>query len=270
MVMQIDGVPLAALGAAATELSGWLDGPEVERAVTPVPGLLGVLPSPLTVSRPRVAQLVVWLDATALTDRSVALARWQRAAAGLRRLRFDDTPGRVLRATFGAPQVESIAPRHAFVESARRLRLSVAITATDGASYDATPRVLVLGTTPTPIPLGTLPSTGVVVWRGTWSVGAARTLRYAGASGITYGELTLTPPTGSGGLGANDVLELDLARRYVTKVTAAGVRTNAYDWLTAGRWFALDDRDGLPDVAWPTLLVTDGTATLLYRRAYQL
>lgn len=270
MAVTINGRSLASLGVTARELSGWLDGVDTSRNSTPLPNVLGVVPAAASTSSARQIRLVLNVPAASLTARATILATLSDAFAGLLSIRFDDTPTRIVRAVAGAFTVASIAPNIGMSESGRNMTVVVPLLAFDGASYDEEPRVLVLSTTPTEIALGTLPSPGIVQWSGAWSTGAARSLTYRSVNGIAYGLQTFTPPAGAS-LTASEFLEIDLGRRYVTKVTSAGVRTNAYSWLSAGSWFVPEAADGNRVASrWPTFEISAGAGVFFYRRTWAL
>lgn len=270
MALTVNGRTLASLGVTARELSGWLDGPEMSRGATALPNVLGVLPAAITTSAARQVRLTLNVPAATLTGRAAILATLSDAFAGLLSLRFDDTPTRIVRAVAGAFTVASIAPSLSMTEMARNMIVSVPLLAFDGSSYDDEPRSVVLSTSPAEIALGTLPAPGIVQWSGAWSAGVARSLTYRSVNGIAYGVLTLTPPVGAS-LTASEFLEVDLGRRYVTKVTSAGVRTNAYSWVSGGAWFVPEASDGNRQAAqWPTLDVSAGAGLFLYRRSWAL
>jgi len=118
--------------------------------------------------------------------------------------------------------------------------------------------------------LGTGVSTGIVYLSGTWAEGATRVLTYRSNAGITYGALTLTAPTSSGGLASDDVLELDFAKQYITKVAASGTRTDAADWRASGAWFGFDPADGDATAdRWPTLQTSTGAGVVIYREVFE-
>lgn len=270
MALTVNGRTLAALGVTARELSGWLDGPDMARASAVLPNVLGVLPAAVSTSAARQIRLTLNVPAATLTGRAAVLATLEDAFAGLLSLRFDDTPTRIIRAIAGAFTVASIAPSLSMTEAARNMVVSIPLLAFDGASYDDEPRTVVLSSAPAEIALGTLPAPGIVQWSGAWSAGVARSLTYRSMNGIAYGVLTLTPPTGAS-LTASEFLELDLGRRYITKVTSAGVRTNAYSWLSGGAWFTPDATDASRQAAqWPTLEISAGAGLFLYRRSWSI
>jgi hypothetical protein len=270
MALTINGRTLAALGVTARELSGWLDGPDFSRGSVALPNVLGVLPASAATSSARQIRLVLNVPAATLTARATILATLADAFAGLLSLRFDDTPTRIVRAVAGPFTVASIAPAIGMSEAGKNMTVSVPLLAFDGSSYDDEPRSLVLGATSVEIALGTLPAPGIVQWSGAWSAGAARTLTYRGANGIAYGALVLTPPVGAS-LTSSEFIEIDLGRRYITKVSATGVRTNAYGWLSAGSWFVPESADGNRGaLRWPTFEISAGAGVFFYRRTWAL
>lgn len=266
--MLINGRDLDLDGFTLIALSGWSSPPSWQRAITALPDVHGVIPATRTTVDVRQMRMAIRIMCATLGERQTKLQALQDRLSGLLTLRFDDWPTRIVRAVAGAITVTSVDPGGAFAIPS--IEVAVPLIAYDGASYDAEPNVIALTTTPAAIPVGTLPTTGVVRLDGSWSTGASRTLTVRHANGQSVATLTLTAPTGQS-LAATDVLEIDLARRYITKVTGAGARTNAYSWKASGAWFAIDP-------AWahrsasrtPTLELSTGTGTLLCRPAYAL
>lgn len=270
MSVTINGKTLASLGVTPRELTGWLDGPALLHATTAIPNVVGVYAATATTTAARELRLTVVASLSALTDRAAKLATLKDAVAGLVTLRFDDTPGRIVRAIAGPMTSASIAPQLAMTATASSLIVTIPFIALDGASYDDEARVYALSTTPTQIELGTLPAPGILQWSGAWTAGTARTLTYRALNGIAYGSLTFTPPTGAS-LSASEYLEIDLGRQYVTKVDSTGGRTNAYSWKSAGTWFVPDSIDADRTAPrWPTLDISAGAAIWLTRRAWSL
>lgn len=265
-----DGLAIEALGVTARSASDWLTGPTVERGGTPLLGRHGIVPS--TARRGAVRRMVLGLTVPvpSLAARATTLRAVRDAIiGGARRVRSADAPGRFIVCDVRGWEVEPIAQR-SFTEQTRAAVVNVALYDHFGVSFADEPRVLVLSTTPTALRLGTAVSTGIVYLSGTWAEGASRTLTYRSNAGITYGEMTLTAPTGSGGLGTNDVLEIDLHRQYITKVASSGARTDAAAWRASGAWFGFDPADGdaLAD-RWPTLALSTGAGVVIYREAFE-
>jgi hypothetical protein len=266
--MLINGRDLDLDGFLLVGLSGWASPPAWQRTVTALPDVHGVVPATRTTVDVRQMRMVVRIMCSTLSERQTKLQTLQDRISGLLTLRFDDWPGRVVRALAGAISVASVDPGGAFAIPA--IEVTIPLVAYDGASYDAEPRVLALTTTPAAVSVGTLPSTGVLRLDGSWSAGASRTVTVRHANGQSTATLTFTAPTGQS-LAAADVLEIDLSRRYVTKVTGAGVRTNAYSWKASGNWFGVDPAWGDRATSrFPTLELSTGTGTFLYRPTYAL
>lgn len=268
MTMTINGQTLAALGLTTREHPGWLDAPAQTRTYTGIPNLLGVTAANYSTTPVREMRLLANLKLANLTDRAAALAKLQDALAGLLTLRFDDTPGRIVRAIAGQVTSASWAPQLAMTAGGASLIVSVPFVSIDTASYDDNPRVIAIQTTSTEIELGTLPSPGLVQWSGSWTSATTRTLVYRGHNGIAYGTMTLTAQAT---LGSDEYIEIDLGRQYITKVSNVGVRSDAANWLTAGDWFVPESSDYYrPGSRWATLEVSAGVCIFLYRKAWKL
>jgi len=264
----INGRDLSSDSWTLIGLSGWMQGVDTRRGVTAIPGVGGVVPGSQQTAEPRSIALAFRRALTALTDRDAAVNTLTDRLSGLLWVRFDDAPARVVRCVSGSVRVSPANAAGAFAVAT--IEAAVTLTAYDGASYDTEPQIRALATTPVEIPLGTLPSGGIVYWGGAWTATTARTLILRDAGGVARTTMTVTAPSGES-LASTDYLEIDLARRYVTKVTSAGVRTNEYDWYTSGDWITLDpayqDRAG---TRYATLEVSAGTAQITYRKAYAL
>ena len=245
-------------------LSGWLSGVPLTRSAAPVPAVYGVIPGPQQSATARSIVLTFECQLTAITARDAAIATLKSRLRGLLSVRFDDAPARVVRCEAQPPVFD---PHETGVElSVSTIRATVTLTCYDGASYDVEPRVLVLTTTPTVLALGDLPAHGHLLWSGAWTATTTRTISLRTLGGVLVSVLPLTAPSGES-LASTDFLEVDLSRRYLTKVDSAGLRDNQYDWreLTNSNWLRLD-----PTYGTVTLDIDAGSAVLLYRRAYAL
>lgn len=266
--MWINGRDLDDDGWTLTGLAGWMAGASVQRGVTALQNIGGVVPNSQYTVDQRTMPVTFERSLTSITDRDAALYTLQDRLRGLLWVRFDDAPARVVRCIATPLVVEPMAEVTVFSVAAIRVRCT--LIAYDGASYDTEPQVRALATTPVEIPLGTLPSGGIVTWGGAWTATTARTLILRDAGGVARTTMTVTAPSGES-LASTDFLEIDLLRRYVTKVTSAGVRTNEYDWYTSGDWITLDpayqDRAA---TRYATLEISAGTAQITYRKAYAL
>lgn len=249
-------------------LTNWMAAFGRQRNVTALPNIGGVVPASQQTAEPRLIQCTFRKRLTTLSERDSAMATLQDRLSGKLWVRFDDAPARVLRCVAGP--VIAVPVHEVAVFAVATIEAMVTLTAYDGASYDVEPRILALATTPTEIALGTLPSSGIIYWGGAWTATTARTLIYRDHAGVVRKTMTFTAPSGES-LASTDYLEIDLARRYLTKVTSAGARSNQYDWYTSGGWIALDpayqDRAG---TRYGSLEISAGTAQLTYRKAWAL
>lgn len=112
---------------------------------------------------------------------------------------------------------------------------------------------------PTPIPLGTAPTGGIVrIGAPGWSTNVADiSIGYNGASGAEAGGMGLTGTLVAG----TDYLEVDLDRMTIVKVSSGAV-TNAISWITSGGFWGMDVNDG--DVlagVYPTITLSALTGT---------
>ena len=267
--MWINGRDLDDDGWTLTGIADWMAAFPRTRGATAIPNISGVAPNTQRTAEARQIPLTFEKELTAITDRDAAVKTLQdHLQRGLLWMRFDDAPTRVVRGEAGPVRIEPMADIVAF--SVSTIRARVTVTCYDGASYDTEPQVRALATTPTEVPVGTLPSTPIVRWGGAWTATTARTLIYRDAGGVARATMTFTAPSGES-LASTDHLEIDLGRRYVTKVTSAGTRTSEFDWYTSGDWIVIDpayqDRAGS---RYGTLEISAGTAQITYRRAYAL
>lgn len=249
-------------------LTNWMAGLGVRRDTVALPNVGGVIPGTVQTADPRSIGLTFRRYLNAIGERDAAVYTLQDRLRGQLWVRFNDAENRVIRCVAGPVVIQPV--HESAVFAVATIEATVTLTAYDGASYDTEPRVLALATTPTEIALGTLPSVGRIYWGGAWTATTARTLILRDAGGVVRTTMTFTAPTGES-LAATDYLEIDLGRRYVTKVTSAGVRTAQYDWYTSGGWLTLDpayqDRAG---TRYATLEISAGTAQITYRKAYAL
>lgn len=244
-------------------LTGWMSGVPLARPAVPLSGVYGVIPGLQQSAAARTITLTFRCMLTAITARDAAIATLKSRLRGLLSVRFDDAPSRVVRCEAQPPVFSPDTPGTEL--SVSTIDATVTLTCYDGASYDIEPRVLVITSTPTVVPLGDLPAHGHLLWSGAWTATTNRyaTLRTVG--GETVSVLLLQAPSGES-LASTDFIEIDLSRRYITKVDSAAARTNQYDWRIANpNWLRLD-----PTFGPVTLDVDAGAAVLLYRRAYAL
>ncbi|MBY0490631.1 MAG: hypothetical protein K2R93_12385 [Gemmatimonadaceae bacterium] len=268
--MKINGQTDTNLGLKLVSLSGWMEGPMMNRSLTALPQVLGSVPAGFATASPRQIECTFRIDAAGLSEREAKMATVQDALAGLLLLSFDDHPTRLIRAVATSIVATGITERAILIVPS--FTVTIRFVAWDPASYDEEPSVISFGSAPKPIPMGTLPSPGVVFITGALSAGSSRTLTYRSFNGIAYGSLTLTPPSSPAeSLGANDWLEVNLLRRTIIKCTSGGTRASVYHWKTAGAWFTLEPADSFRTSSiYPTLAIDSGAASYVYRRAWAL
>lgn len=268
--MKINGQTEANLGIKLVSLSGWMEGPAMNRSLTALPQTIGAVPAGFATVSPRQIECTFRIDAAALSDREAKLATLQDAVTGLVLLSFDDHPTRLVRAVCTSYVAAGVTERAILIVPS--FTVTLRFVAWDPASYDEEPSVISFGSTPKPIPMGTLPSPGVVFITGALSSGSSRTLTYRSFNGIAYGTLTLTPPSSPAeSLGANDWLEVNLMRRTIVKCTSAGARSSVYHWKSGDAWFTPEPADSnRTSNLSPTLAIDSGAASYVYRRAWAL
>ena len=254
-----------------TGLSGWMAGAPQQRGVTPIPNVGGVVPNSQYNTETRQIAVVMEKDLSAITDRDAAMYTLQDRLRGLLWVRFDDAPTRVVRCVATPVTVEPMAEVTVFSVAAIRVRFT--FICYDGASYDSEPRVLALSTTPTEIPMGTLPSRAIVTWGGTWNSGDVRTITLRDAGGTARSVGTFTAPAGES-LTSTDYIEMNFDTFYLTQVEDDGTRTDVTGWpiTVAGLSPGILD-PAFQDRAngrYATIEVSAGTAQIIYRKAYAL
>lgn len=259
----LNDTPIEALGLVMVDNGPLLGGVPVSRDVQPWPGRAGGLAAQSATIGPRTVRFVADATVTTVAARTAVLDRLSDLLTGLVEVRFDDAPSRVLRGLVSVYEADvPVPPRWVNIAP----RVVVEITCPLATRWDAQPTSRVLSATPTDIPVGTAPHGGVIFLTGT-AAGALSgevRLRYRGVSGVILNELVL-----SASLLAGEFLRIDLDAATLTRVTTAGVESNAYAWRTGGTFFRPAPRDGVRDVsAWPTLELTAGTGLYVFRRQY--
>lgn len=269
--MQINFRDPVSYGWTPMDLSGWKDGPSYARGVTAVPGRAGLIPDPWTTGERRLITASFMARPATLGDRDALIHTLRDETAGEHWLTFTDSSTTMLRVRrVGAVR---ILPASAPYWSPD-LYADLTWEAVDGIALDRLARAVALPTAGTIIiPVGTAPSALTVILTSAWTSGTSRTLTATAPNGTILGTLTLTAPSSpADSLTANDALEVDMGNRTITKVTGAGVRTNAYAWKTAGDFFTLSGDEGATRSAsaWPRLTVSAGDGLALVLRGWAL
>lgn len=138
-------------------------------------------------------------------------------------------------------------------------RFTMTVRCPDPTWYDVVGQMIGFTSVPSPIPLGTAPSGGLVrIAAPAWSANVTNpVLTYRNAAGVTLQTLTFSTTLVAG----TDYLEIDLDRQTVIEVQAGVVR-NAIGDLSAGEFFVLDPMDGDPLAAsYPSLAATSSAGS---------
>lgn len=265
-VITVDGRLLADFGLTARAVSQWRDGPTVTRAFRGLANTTGGVFAPRATGQTREFDLTVNVAGSSISDTTALLDTFDEALQGVVSVTFPDAPDREVRAICTGKSVVGAGRDTEFLIA--RLVATYSFVCADGASYDREPMLYALSTTAVPLALGSLPSLGIVQLTGGWT--GDRTITYRGGNGIAYGSLTITVP-GSETLASTEYVELDLARRTITRVGSTGARDPIYKWKSAGAWFACDPTDASRAFGQaPTLVLSGGTGLYITRRAWSV
>lgn len=244
----VDDVDISVYGFTVKSLSGWLSGPQTERAALSVPGLAGQLPASLPAGSLRVIRAVLYDKLTQIAQRESARAVLEDLITGEHLLSAPDRLGVQTRVVGSVIDARSVAGNANWWPGASSLDIDCLFVAYDGASYDRELRTLAVGTERTPLVLGTLPVDWYWTIPGPLAAGSSVTLRWRGMTGAELGSMTLTAPVAVPGvsaaesLGTNELLELDGFRKTIRRVLTNEARVSAEHWLTGGYWFAPDPK----------------------------
>lgn len=251
MSVWIDHRPVTRLGARPVRLGGFLTAPRGTRAVTGVPGRVAPVLGALQAPEPRRGTLTLRVPLTSLSDRPAAIAAIEAAVGGaVRTIRTADRPGVVTRCLAEAIQWSEI-PGAAGL-TIPTLLCEITWLAVDGGSetWPASGPVL-LGTAPTPVPVGSLPTGG---WIFAWGGTSPLTVTYTPANGHGATACTITQAIATG-----EHVAVDLDTDDVWHVTAS---TRTRVGTVTGPVPTLDPADALGTVL-PTLRLSSGTGLLL-------
>jgi hypothetical protein len=191
------------------------------------------------------------------------------ALRGLLEVRFADAPDRVIRGMAGPVQFTPLTNTY-FTSSHRAgvVRASIPITCVDSARYARHARQIVLGTTPVPVPLGSLASGGDI---------------YIFAEGETAVDVELYSHTGLRthvlALRSVDIPEDGFARvridapHAVLAYDAAGEATSVAHWrsltLSSRWWKPSPYYADAPRALWPLMRLSVGTGVYRYHQAWE-
>jgi hypothetical protein len=266
--MKINRRTTESLGWSVLAVDGWSDGPKTQREIITIPGRAGVAQALYASGQERTITATLFCRPEAVAFREAYLSRLLDATHGAFWVSFDDRPTQQVRAIRTGWRVEApSAAIYAHPEAYVTLTMRIP----DGIALDTSARVVSLPSAGTvSLPIGTAPSLPLVTLSGAWTALDSRTLTLTAPSGVTLSTLVLTAPTGQS-LAAVDSLEVDMNSRTITKVTGAGVRTNAYAWKASGAFFGIDPADAQRDgQSWPRLTVSAGVGVVTYVRGWGL
>lgn len=250
--------PETELAFKVTGVRNHLAGSDREYGTTVVPGALGSVLSPTVTAPAKTLTINGRALLGSLTAREAWLNKANRYLQGRLEIRFVDQPDKVQDAYLAQLSADAENPR-SFVDGTLNVRM--VFQCPNPWKRDRYGQVLTFGSTRTEVPLGDLPSGGVLKVMGTAS---NPTIRYRGASGEVLESIVMGAAPGTTGC-----YNFDLDARILTK-NVAGTVTNANsDFPTGYYWFNPDPADGRED--WgggPTLETTQGTGVYLYHRRW--
>lgn len=255
----IDDTRLDSLGLYVEDLSTRWHAPSRQFPTLAVPGLAGSVLTAEPTTGPRQLTITASLDPAARTLpalQSAIDALQELTGHGLVRITVDDDENapRVIEGVCTECQIAPVV--HPLVTQVARVTLT--LVCPRPTWEDVAPQVVALGSTPTPIPIGTAESGGVIwIAAPAWSANVVTpvvTLR--AASGRQLATLTWAGTLTAG----TDALALDLDRSTAIKY-ASGTASNAIASLS-GDFFPLTPPQGAPRFAsYPTLQVTASSGT---------
>lgn len=253
-MLWIDHRLMTSIGLTPMRLTGHLTAGGVTRARQPVPGRAGLLLGTRQGAEPAYIEIEAAAKLGAFTDRGALLGVIERAYGGgaIRTLRTMDRPDVLTRVVLDGPaQIREVAGAPGL--TIPRLIVLLRFLRLDGGSlaWPAAGAIL-LGTTPTPIPLGSLPSGGTVL---AWGGSSPLTITYTPATGIGATAWTITQALATG---EHVAAEIDTGD--VFHVAVSGTRTRVATVTGTAPALDPDDEAG---TASPSLALSSGSGLLL-------
>lgn len=251
----LNETPLDAIGVWVEQIDARFSGVQRSYPSIALPGRQGVVLAAEPETSARLLTISGSIDPAArtLTARTLAEDRLKQLAYGaLIKVIVDDdeTAPRQIDAVCEDLRIAPVV--HPMVTQVSRFTLTVRCP--DPTWYDVTGQLIGFTSVPSPVPLGTAPSGGLVrIAAPAWSATVTNpVLTYRNAAGVTVQTLGFNTSLAAG----NDYLEIDLDRLTVVEYQSGVVR-NAIGDLTSGQFFALDPMDGDPfSASYPSLAVT--------------
>lgn len=246
-----------------TELNGWGAGIEYRRTMTAIPGAFGATAAPDSAMQPRRLRITARLDAGAVASRDAELSELLDAFTGLVEMRFGDSIDKVLEALV---DTESSVGESGISFVNPELLVTLDLVCPDPAKRDRYLQSIAgAAAARVSIPLGTLPSHGVIYIMGA-ATNPTLTYRDSGGNSIQTMAFTVT-------LGTTEYLAIDLTLKTVKKYTA-GVESDALSTWTGGSpsggFIVPDPQHGsYASSSWPTLETSTGSLHYAYHRRWR-
>lgn len=271
-MITLNRYPLSAFGLVPTDITSWLTASRADRTLVSVPGRVGSAVGPKLAAEPRFIEVGVLAYLSAYTDRDRIIARVESVLMDQRvAIETADRPNLQTWAVLQKVSWAEVpnAPKIAVPSMTGRL----VFVSTDGGSEDVEPSTpVVLSTTPRAVPMGTLPTGGVVLLSGYTS---PVTLTYRPANGRDVRSLTISQAVATG---EHVCLNLDTQEAYFVPVPADFMNATRTKINTAGNWPILDPGhaaglgllDGTSPVAYPTITISSGTGVWIGRRRWRI
>jgi hypothetical protein len=256
----LNETPLDSIGIWVEDISARFHGVQRTYPTIALPGRQGVVLAAEPETSARLLTISGTIDPAArtLTARSTAEDRLKALAYGALIKVITDDDETAPRQIDGVCEDVRITPVvHPMVTQLSRFQLTVKCP--DPTWYDVTGQLIGFNATPSPVPLGTAPSGGLIrVAAPSWSANVTNpVVVYRNAAGVTLQTLGFTLTLVAG----NDYLEIDLDRQTIVEYQSGVVR-NAIGDLTSGEFFALDPMDGDPfSASYPSLALTSSGGT---------
>ncbi len=259
MSVWIDNRAMTTLGLRPAKWSGVLTAARAARASVGLVGSAAQLVGSLQAAPATFIEIEASAPLAAFTDRPALAAAIEAAYGGaIRMIRTLDRPGIVTRAVLADVTINELPQAPGL--TIPRVLVTLRFLRIDGGSQDwPTPGPILVGTTRTPIALGSLPSRGVLLAFGYTS---PLVVTYTPATGLGATTWTITQTLATG-----EHVAADLDTGDVYLATAAGGRTRVA--TVTGTVPALDPAH-VVGTGNPALQVSSGSALHMAQRRYRL